>query len=106
MERYKVIEKKKILKGQKYDTGKLRWNLIPFDCLSEIIRVLMHGAKKYSEYGWKKVPRAKERYFSAAMRHLTSWWQGEKIDRESGLNHLAHAGCCLLFLMWHDKKEL
>lgn len=92
--------------SKKFDTKKPKWNLLPYREVEEIVKVLMHGSKKYSEYGWKKVPRAKERYFSAAMRHITAWWSGEKLDKESGLNHLAHAGCCLLFLMWHDKKEL
>ena len=96
---------KKLLQGRKFDSEKLRWDLLPFDCLNEIIRVLMHGANKYSDYGWQTVPNAKQRYFSALIRHVSAWWQGEKKDPESGLSHLAHAGCCLLFLMWFDRKE-
>ena len=93
------------MQGRKNDSEKLRWDLLPFDCLNEIIRVLMHGANKYSDYGWQTVPNAKQRYFSALIRHVSAWWQGEKKDPESGLSHLAHAGCCLLFLMWFDRKE-
>ena len=29
-------------------------------------------------------------------------WQGEQTDSESGKHHLAHAVCCLMFLMWFD----
>lgn len=93
------------MQGRKNDSEKLRWDLLPFDCLNEIIRALMHGANKYSDYGWQTVPNAKQRYFSALIRHVSAWWQGEKKDPESGLSHLAHAGCCLLFLMWFDRKE-
>ena len=33
-----------------------------------------------------------------------SWRDGEKNDLESGLHHLAHAGCCLLFMLWLDDR--
>jgi hypothetical protein len=59
-------------------------------------------SKGFIIYAWQKVPNAKERYFAALMRHLTAWWDGERADPESGLHHLAHAGCCLLFLIWFD----
>lgn len=36
------------------------------------------------------------------MRHLTAWWGGEKSDPESGEHHLAHLGCCVIFLLWFD----
>ena len=88
--------------GVKYDGGKLEWSLIPLQSLREIIKALMHGAKKYAPHNWMKVEHAKDRYWDAAMRHLTDWKDGEQMDRESGLNHLAHAGCCILFILWHD----
>ena len=33
------------------------------------------------------------RVSSAVLRHLSAWHGGEDIDPESGLSHLAHAGC-------------
>ena len=54
---------------------------------------------------WKYVENGKERYFNAAMRHLTAWWEGEKKDPETGESHLAHTVCCLFFLLWLDNKE-
>jgi hypothetical protein len=51
---------------------------------------------------WKHVRPLRKRYFGALMRHMTAWYDGEKKDPESGKSHLAHAGCCLLFLMWGD----
>ena len=91
-------------KGIKYDTSKDQWTLLPFDTLREVIRVLMLGAKKYSPDNWKYV-LPKERYFDACIRHLTAWQAGERKDPESKLNHLAHAICCLIFLLWHDKNN-
>ena len=95
--------------GVKYDGGKLRWSLLPLKPIQKIIEVLMFGADKYPEAdNWKRVPDASERYYDAMLRHLTVWYMGEKTDEETGLSHLAHAGCCLLFLMWFDcnKKDV
>ena len=89
----------------KHDEGKWRFSLVPTSSLLEIISVLEFGAKKYTQGGWKTVPNAKERYFNACVRHLTAWWGGEENDSESGLSHLAHAGCCILFLLWLEGDE-
>ena len=89
------------MKGIKLDQNKPNWSLLPYKEVEQIVQVLTFGAKKYQgKDNWKRVPEARERYFSALMRHLTSWWGGEHRDEETGLSHLAHAGCCLLFLMW------
>ncbi len=53
---------------------------------------------------WQKVPDARRRYYDAAMRHIDSWFGGEVKDSETGLPHLAHAVCCLLFLIWFDSE--
>lgn len=82
----------------KYDDGKGPWHLLPFHAIAEIVNVLAHGAKKYAPRNWEK-GLIYSRVYSAAMRHLTAWWQGEDNDKDSGLSHLAHAGCCILFLL-------
>lgn len=86
--------------GVKYDASKPRWSLIPQGTLEEVIKVLEYGANKYAPDNWKKVPEMEVRYYDAAMRHIDAYWQGEYLDEESGQPHLAHAVCCLLFLMW------
>jgi len=48
---------------------------------------------------WRKVPNARERYYAAALRHLEAWRADWIADDESGLHHLAHAMCCLHFLL-------
>ena len=85
-------------RGLKKDHGKDRWDLLPWEEVEEIVKVLTFGANKYADNNWQKVPQGRERYFAAAMRHLVAWRRGEERDPESGLKHLAHAGCCLLFL--------
>lgn len=86
----------------KKDHGKPMWDLLPMSSVRSIVGVLTFGAAKYAPEQWQQVPDARRRYFSAMMRHLDAWWGGEKTDTESGLPHLAHAGCCLLFLLWFD----
>ena len=85
--------------GTKYDQGKPDWSLLPWEALEPVVEVMMFGAKKYSPEGWRDVPDAGRRYWSAAQRHLIAHLQGETADEESGLPHLAHAACCVLFLL-------
>ncbi len=87
------------VEGRKDDTGKARWDLLPLRAASAIVRVLTYGARKYAPENWRKVPDGRDRYFAAALRHLVAWRGGEAIDPESGEPHLAHAACCLFFLL-------
>ena len=92
------------MKGRKFDGGKPRWSLLPWHEVGEVVKVLTVGAIKYEDDNWKRVPNGRDRYFSACMRHLTAWWNGERLDPETKLNHLAHAGCCILFMLWIDNQ--
>jgi len=89
-------------KGRKFDGDKLEFGLLPPLALEEVVRVLTFGAKKYERGNWQKVPESKRRYFDAMERHIWAWKKGEKLDTESGIHHLAHAMCCLMFLYEHD----
>jgi len=89
--------------GKKADAGKLPWHLLPLGPMRETVEVLQHGAAKYGSENWKHVLNARDRYYDAAMRHLTTWYDGQARDDESGRSHLAHAMCCLLFLLWFDQ---
>lgn len=77
--------------------------MIPWPELQAVVKVISHGAAKYGDSNWQHVPDGPERYFAAAMRHITAWRNGEEYDPESGLPHLAHAVCSTLFLMALDK---
>lgn len=96
------MDVKKKEKGTKLDEGKDRWDLLPLGPVRDIVRVLTFGSVKYADNNWKHVEKPRDRYYAAAMRHLTSWRAGELSDHETKLPHLAHAGCCLLFLAWFD----
>jgi hypothetical protein len=78
-----------------------------------MVRVLEFGAKKYNEQGghsrntwnWAKgrglgIPRV----LAACLRHIFARMRGEINDPESGLPHLGHALCCLLFASYYSKN--
>lgn len=88
--------------GRKDDSAKRRYSLLPTGTVNSVVDVLEFGSKKYADNNWQKVPNAKTRYYDAALRHIDAWFNGEIKDSETGLPHLAHAICCLMFLMWFD----
>ena len=90
--------------GRKDDSAKRRYSLLPKGTVNSVVDVLEFGSKKYADNNWQKVPDAKTRYYDAAMRHLDAWFNGDLKDAETGLPHLAHAMCCLMFLMWFDSE--
>ena len=90
-------------KGLKYDNDKIRYDLYPVDAYIGVNRVLTFGANKYTPNGWKDV-KPKSRYYAALMRHLIAQIEYEEkggsglaVDEETGLPHLDHAHCCLVF---------
>ena len=80
-------------------------SMIPRSALEAEAAVLAFGAKKYERNNWKKGMEW-TRLIDSAMRHLLAFNDGETLDPESGLSHLAHAKCCLSFLIEYQKKGL
>lgn len=85
----------------KEDKDKLRYDLVPVEAMEQIIDVLTYGAKKYKDRNWEKGLEY-SRVYAALQRHLNSFWMGINLDFESQRSHLAHAGCCLLFLLQYE----
>ena len=85
--------------GEKFDQGKPSWSLLPQHTTREVVNVLTFGAAKYDRENWRKVPQLQLRYYDAAMRHIDAYRGGEQLDPESDLHHLAHAICCLMFMV-------
>ena len=93
------------LYGRKNDIGKLRMDLITAEFMRELAKVLTLGASKYGDKNWAKGIKW-GRVFGACLRHLYDWLGGEKIDPESGLSHLAHAVCNLMFLITYEQRHM
>jgi hypothetical protein len=95
--------------GVKYDSGKTRTGLMFTgfaSALNRVAEVTTFGANKYTANGWVSVPSASERYTDAMYRHLLAG-VNEKLDTESGLEHLAHAAWNILAILELQlRKEL
>ena len=104
--RYSFVRNKgeasKVSKGVKADSNKRRYSLLPSGVVNQVVDVLEFGSKKYADDNWQKIDNARTRYYNAALRHIDAWWSGEIKDSETGKHHLAHAVCCLMFLVWFD----
>jgi len=90
--------------GIKYDQYKPRWDLLPYDALQEIAKVMTYGAIKYEPRNWEK-GMSWSRVFASMQRHLSSWFHGNDVDYESGMSHLAHAACCVMYLLAFECRE-
>lgn len=82
----------------KDNVGKAPIDLIPSKALVAIAQVMAYGTRKYKPHNWR-LGLSWGQTYSSLMRHLLAWNDGEEIDPESGLPHLAHAGCQLMFLL-------
>ena len=90
----------------KHDSGKTDWSLMPFEAVEEINKVLEFGAGKYAAHNWTEGTGFKySRVLNSLLRHIFAFVRGEDKDPESGLSHLAHAGCNVLFLLYYIKHK-
>lgn len=90
--------------AMKFDSNKLPVNLLSTEALLQITAVLKFGAEKYCAHNWRS-GFAWSRPLAAAMRHIMAYNNGEDRDPESGLSHLAHAACCIMFLLEFEKTH-
>ena len=91
--------------GRKDDAEKQRWDLLPWKATADVVKVLTHGAAKYEPDNWRIIDGWRWRYHAAAVRHIAAWTMGERNDPEWDIHHLAHAICCLMFIIELDHPK-
>lgn len=93
--------------GTKADKGKAPCELLSPTALLGTAAVLAFGAKKYSPNNWRK-GLAWMRIAGAIMRHLFAFMAGEDLDPETGLPHVDHLGCEIMFLqeLYRTRRDL
>ena len=103
-----AIKKPALAGGTKFDDNKQEkpsLSLLPTKPLLEIARVLDYGKEKYAAHNWR-AGIDNSRLLDAALRHILANNEGETHDPESGLNHLAHAACMLLFALEQQERPI
>ncbi len=88
--------------GYKHDGGKVPLHLLSTIALNRTAEVMAFGAQKYATNAWR-AGMDWSRLIGAALRHITAFNGGEDADPESGLSHLAHAACCIMFLLEYEE---
>lgn len=93
--------------GIKFDQDKLPMDLLDPEWLEGVAQILQFGAQKYAAHNWRQ-GISYSRLYAAAQRHLNAFAKGWETDDETGLSHLLHASCCLMFLysMQQHRRDL
>jgi hypothetical protein len=95
--------------GLRDNKGKPRLSLVPSELEAAVAEVIWKSSDraggKYPLQNWRKGLPWSE-VAESAIRHLKKFAQeGEDLDHETGLSHLAHAACNLAFLLWYQKNR-
>lgn len=93
-------------RADRFNTDKPKWSLVDFKSLEPMVNVLEFGAKKYSAHQWK-IGLPTTEICESLLRHIFAYMNGENNDKDSGLPHIGHAMCNLMFLqyMMDNKPE-
>jgi len=104
METQVIVDPNSPDKGKKYDGGKPMVQLLSPVAMTKIAEVMTFGAKKYGPDNWRQ-GIAWTRVLGALLRHVFAYLGGQDKDPETGLSHLAHAGCCAMFLLEYEETH-
>lgn len=78
---------------------KLPLRLFPLSAIALGCLAFLEGMLKYGLSNFRVVGVRSSIYYDAARRHLDSWWEGEDIDPDSGIEHLGKALACIAVLI-------
>lgn len=90
------VDIEELKKGIKNDQEKAGLHYLSSIWIHGVGQVLSFGAKKYADHNWRKGLHL-SRLLGASLRHIFAFMSGEDKDPETGLSHLYHASCCLMF---------
>lgn len=83
--------------AERFNEGKPELSFIDLDSMMDTADVFSFGAKKYSRDNWKK-GQSLTQVLDSMMRHIAGLQRGEFFDPESGLPHIGHIGCNMIFV--------
>ena len=78
---------------------KVGYSCLPTPVLAECGVGMLEGGCKYGRHNYRAIGvRASVYYDAVVCRHLGAWWEGEDIDKDSGMNHVTKAITALMVL--------
>lgn len=80
-------------------SNKLPLHLWPATASAMGALAMLDGALKYGRSNFREIGVRATIYADALKRHVNGWIEGEDIDPDSGLPHLAHALACLAIIV-------
>lgn len=86
-----------------YGEAKFRISDTPVNSIRLLGLVHNNGAEKYGTLNWREHTVSASVYYNAAWRHMAAWYEGENLDPESGLPHLAHVMACMSIILDAEK---
>src|ERR1035437_197649 len=80
-------------------SNKLPFHLWPETATAMGCLGLLDGMLKYGRTNWRVAGVKSSIYYDALRRHANAMFEGEDIDRDSGLPHFCHALACIAILV-------
>lgn len=88
-------------------------SVIPWDAMALVALALFEGARKYGRGNYRAAGVRASVYVDAGTGHRANFWEGEDIDPESGIHHLAKSIASDMVLLagilrknWVDDRPL
>lgn len=78
--------------------GRAPISTVPLNVLLEVGNAMLEGARKYGRHNYRAAGVRHSIYVDAVFRHLAAHWEGEDIDKDSGLPHITKAIAALVVL--------
>lgn len=102
--------KAEVLKnGGRFDQEKIKFELLEPYAIQQVAKVFTFGAQKYAANNWIENPMNISRLLGSLHRHINAFEQGEDVDPETGLSHMAHAAWNALavvsYMKYHPHKD-
>lgn len=90
----------------KFDQDKIDWSILPIGASEEIIKVFKFGEAKYARGNFLEGDGLEySRVINSLLRHVHAFMRGEDLDPETGISHIAHAGCNIYMLLTYELNK-
>ena len=90
--------------GLRYNEGKVRMDLLPWDALEALAEHYTRGAAKYADRNWEKGMKWNKGCAGSLVRHLGKWSLGEDKDAEGFYHDVAMAWNALALVTYRLRE--